>query len=184
LPKSPVNYFFFILWMVHYIHRDLIFPLRLHGRGKRMPVVIGAFAFMFQLVNCYLNGAHLGRLGRTYDLTWLADPRFLVGIALFFAGMAVNLRADNVLLALRGPGESGYGIPYGGLYRWISCPNYLGEIIQWAGWAVATWSVAGLSFALWTVANLLPRALSHHRWYREKFAEYPGERRAILPGLL
>ncbi len=184
LTKSPINYFFFAIWMVHYLHRDLVYPLRLHDRGKRMPVLIGGFAFVFQLVNCYLNAAHLGRLGRTYELSWIADPRFLVGMALFFVGMAINLRADNVLLALRGPGETGYKIPYGGLYRWISCPNYLGEIIQWVGWAVATWSVAGLSFALWTVANLVPRALSHHRWYRQEFTEYPRRRRAILPGLL
>jgi 3-oxo-5-alpha-steroid 4-dehydrogenase 1 len=184
LARSSINYFFFAIWMAHYIHRTLIFPFRLRDRGVRMPVMIGVFAFVFQIINCYLNGAHLGRLGRTYELSWITDPRFLIGMALFLGGMAINLRADNVLLALRGPGDSGYKIPHGGLYRWISCPNYLGEIIQWSGWAIATWSLAGLSFALWTVANLVPRAVAHHRWYREEFSEYPAGRRAILPGVL
>jgi 3-oxo-5-alpha-steroid 4-dehydrogenase 1 len=184
LEKSAINYFFFVIWMVHYIHRDLIFPLRLHDRGKRMPVMVGAMAFIFQIVNCYLNGAYLGRLGRTYEISWVSDPRFVIGVVLFFGGMAINLRADNTLLALRGPSESGYKIPYGGLYRWISCPNYLGEILQWTGWAVATWSLVGMSFALWTAANLVPRAIAHHRWYRQEFADYPGDRRALLPGLL
>ena len=75
-------------------------------------------------------------------------------------------------------------MPCGLLFRRVSCPNYLGEMIQWTGWAVATWSLAGLSFAVWTAANLVPRALAHHRWYREQFEEYPARRRAVLPFVL
>ena len=94
-----------------------------------------------------------------------------------------NRQADHTLRSLRRPGKSGYRIPHGGLYRWVSCPNYLGEIVEWTGWAVMTWSLAGLSFAVWAAANLAPRAWAHHAWYRKYFAEYPPERRALLPGL-
>lgn len=184
LTKSPINHLFFGLWMLHYVHRDVVFPFRMRDRGKRIPWLIVAFAFLFQIVNGYLNGAQLGRgVGRTYELEWLADPRFALGLLLFFGGMAINLKADTMLLALRGPGETGYKVPEGFLYRWISCPNYFGEILQWTGWAIATWSLAGLSFALWTCANLAPRALAHHRWYRRTFPGYPENRRALLPYL-
>ena len=74
-----------------------------------------------------------------------------------------------------------YKVAYSGMYRFISCPNYLGEIMIWAGWAVATWSLAGLSFAVWTIANLVPRARANHNWYRENFPEYPSERKALVP---
>ena len=74
-------------------------------------------------------------------------------------------------------------MPHGELYRWISCPNYLGELIEWAGWAVATWSLPGLGFAVWTAANLVPRARANHRWYRSHFADYPNERKALIPGV-
>ena len=47
-----------------------------------------------------------------------------------------------------------------------------------------TWTTAGLSFFLFSFANLFPRAFSHHRWYRETFEDYPEDRKAILPGLL
>ena len=104
-------------------------------------------------------------------------------MGLFVAGFVINRQADHTLRSLRRPGESGYRIPHGGLYRWISCPNYLGEIVEWTGWAMMTWSLAGLSFAVWTAANLAPRAWAHHAWYRKYFAEYPPERRALLPGL-
>jgi protein-S-isoprenylcysteine O-methyltransferase Ste14 len=70
------------------------------------------------------------------------------------------------------------------LYRWVSCPNYLGEIVQWFGWALLTWSPAGLAFAVYTTANLLPRGIDHHAWYRQRFAEYPDTRRAVIPFVL
>ena len=71
----------------------------------------------------------------------------------------------------------------GGMFRLVSMPNYLGELVEWIGWAIATWSLAGLGFALFTAANLVPRAWSSHRWYREHYDDYPGERRAIIPFL-
>ena len=51
------------------------------------------------------------------------------------------------------------------------------------GWALATWSLPGLAFAVWTVANLVPRARANHRWYRGRFPDYPKERRALVPGV-
>jgi steroid 5-alpha reductase family enzyme len=108
----------------------------------------------------------------------------LIGVFLFALGFAVNHHSDRLLRNLRKPGESGYSIPRGGLFPWVSCPNYLGEIIEWTGWAVATWSPAGLSFAVWTAANLIPRAFRHHRWYRTEFSDYPEKRKAVIPFLL
>ncbi len=108
--------------------------------------------------------------------------RFSIAAIAFFAlfGFSAHVAADSRLRRLR---PSGYVIPQGGLFRWVSCPNYLGEIVEWSGWALATWSLPGLAFALWTAANLAPRALAHQRWYRERFADYPPERRVLVPGI-
>ena len=46
-----------------------------------------------------------------------------------------------------------------------------------------TWSLAGLAFVLFTFCNLAPRALANHRWYRERFADDPPERKVLLPGI-
>src|SRR5262249_1460418 len=119
--------------------------------------------------------------GNPYDASWLHDPRFLVGAALWIAGYTINRAADRTLRRLRARGESAYRIPRGMLFRWVSCPNYLGECVEWIGWAILTWSFAGLAFALWTLANLVPRARSHHAWYRAHFADYPRNRRALVP---
>jgi steroid 5-alpha-reductase/3-oxo-5-alpha-steroid 4-dehydrogenase 1 len=162
----------------------LIFPFQLRGGTARMPLLIALFAFTFNLVNGYLNGRYLFQIGPHYPPEWLLDPRFIVGALLFAGGYIINRHADATLMRLRDSGEPGYKIPHGGLYRFISCPNYFGEVIEWSGWALATWSLPGLAFAVWTVANLVPRARSHHRWYRETFPDYPRERRAVIPFLL
>lgn len=47
-----------------------------------------------------------------------------------------------------------------------------------------TWSISGLAFFIYTVANLGPRAFANHRWYQETFEDYPKERRALIPFLL
>ena len=44
-------------------------------------------------------------------------------------------------------------------------------------------SADGLAFALWTIANLAPRAWTNHQWYRRRFPDYPQKRRVLLPGL-
>jgi protein-S-isoprenylcysteine O-methyltransferase Ste14 len=179
--RTLVAWIFFALWQMHYVHRSFIFPFRMRGAQKPMPLLICASAFSFTAVNGYLNARWLTALGPVHTIAWLVDPRFLVGVALFVLGFAINQHSDHVLIHLRAPGETGYKIPRGGFYRWVSCPNYLGELLEWSGWAIATWSPAGLAFALWTAANLVPRARAHHQWYRQQFPDYPTERRAILP---
>lgn len=179
---TAVTVAFLVLWELHYLHRTFLFPFLLRGAGRRTPWSVVGMAMVFNLVNGCFNGSHLATA--EYASSWLRSPRFLAGAALFLAGFAVNIHADSVLRNLRKPGETGYKIPHGGLYRFVSCPNYFGEVLEWTGWAIATWSLAGLSFAVWTVANLVPRAVAHHRWYREQFSDYPRERNAVVPFLI
>ncbi len=169
------------LWMLHYLHRDLVYPWRMRPGGRPMPLVVMTLGVLFNLVNGYLQGRWLFSFGPLRGVEWFWDPRFIAGTAVFLAGFGLNLHADGVLRRLGLTGS--YGIPEGGAYRWVSCPNYLGELLEWTGWAIATWSLPGAVFALWTAANLAPRARSHHRWYRATFEDYPKQRRALIPYL-
>ena len=172
------------MWLLHYINRSIIYPLRIRGKKKYMPVVIMGSAIFFNVTNGFLQGRYVFDLSGGYSAQWLHDPCFLVGAALFLAGFAANYHSDSILRNLRKPGETGYKIPKGGLFRFVTSPNYFAEIIEWTGWAVATWSLPGLAFVLWTAANLVPRALKHHKWCQEKFSDYPVERKAIIPFVL
>ena len=173
---------FLVIWQGHYLNRTLVYPFRIRARGRKTPLLLVGAGFLFNAINAYINARFISEFNE-YTIEWLADPRFLVGVGIFLAGLALNLHADHTLMRLRRPGETGYAIPQGGGFRFVSCPNYLGEILEWMGWAVATWSTCGLAFMLFTVANLAPRARSNHRWYLETFSDYPARRRALIPGV-
>jgi hypothetical protein len=174
--------FFFFLWAGHYSYRSLIFPfLRKNGSAVTMPILVIFFGMCFNAANSFFNGYYLFHFEDLLGTGWVFDFRFLLGASLFIAGFILNFHSDRILRNLRKAGETSYKIPYGGFFRFISCPNYFGEILEWAGWAVATWSFAGLSFALWTIANLAPRAFSYHTWYKKTFKDYPRERKALIP---
>jgi 3-oxo-5-alpha-steroid 4-dehydrogenase 1 len=170
------------LFTFHYLNRSIIFPLRIKTKGKKMPLMIMLSAMGFNMMNGFLLGYYFGNFAH-YEISWLSDPRFIVGCIIFLTGMIINWQSDGILISLRKPGETGYKIPVGGLFKWISCPNLFGEIIEWLGFAILTWSMPGLVFMIWTFANVAPRAISHHAWYRSKFENYPAERKAIFPYL-
>ncbi len=177
---------FYILWMAHYIHRSWAWPPRAKIRGKKMPLSIVFMAIGFNSINSWLNAEWMFDIGLSqYTVSWFWSPQFIAGAILFIGGMTINIQSDEMLFSLRKNGSNGdeYKIPEGGFFRWVSCPNYMGEIIEWLGWALMTWSLAGLSFALWAVANLVPRARANHKWYHKEFEEYPEERKALIPFL-
>ncbi|TKS85368.1 3-oxo-5-alpha-steroid 4-dehydrogenase 2 [Collichthys lucidus] len=77
-----------------------------------------------------------------------------------------------------------YRFKTGGLFEYVSGANYLGEIVEWFGYAVATWSLPALSFAVFSLCFIGPRAYYHHRFYKEKFKDYPKFRKALVPFIL
>jgi hypothetical protein len=172
------------LWLGHYLYRAFVFPFLLPPTSRPMPATVMAAGAFFNVVNVYLNGYWLFRLGPTRSVEWLLSWRFIAGTCLFAVGFAIHVFSDRALRRLRRGSGGQRVLPDGWLFRLLSCPNYFGEIVEWFGFALATWSPGGLMFALWTMANLVPRAVQHHRWYRRTFAGYPARRRAVIPFLL
>ena len=181
---APISTFLFTLWIIHYFNRTLIFPFRIKTKGKRMPVIIVLFAILFNSINATINGIDLGKTIDFHSYTTIDFVRSGIGLVLFMTGMIINLSSDTILIGLRKSSGNGYQIPQKGLFRWVSCPNYLGEIIEWTGFALMAWNLAALSFVIWTLVNLLPRALDNHKWYRQHFSNYPENRKAIFPFIL
>jgi protein-S-isoprenylcysteine O-methyltransferase Ste14 len=168
-----------LLWVFHYGYRTVVFPWLMRGSSRTFPALLVGFAITFNLLNGFNNGSALVANGT--DNATVTTVHFASGALIFVVGFVLHFQADRTIRLLRNPDESDYRIPNGGLFRWVGSPQYLGEIIQWVGWALMTWSLAGLAFALFTICNLLPRAISNDRWYRQQFADYPAERKILIP---
>lgn len=172
-----------IMWLFHYINRTLIFPFRIKTKGKKMPLTIVFSALGFNTINGIVNGYFLGYLYTANSELSYKDANIILGLIIFLSGYIINQMADNRLIGLRKE-KQGYQIPHGGLFEYISCPNHFGEIIEWTGFAIVAWNLPALSFAVWSFCNLVPRALNHHEWYKEKFSDYPEKRKAVIPFIL
>jgi 3-oxo-5-alpha-steroid 4-dehydrogenase 1 len=183
------------VWMCHYANRGFITPLlmRVHSSAKAsFSLSVVLFGWVATGLHGYFSAWFISELAPFLTPDWLTDPRFIIGFAIYLIGVTLNVHSDAVLRSLRPKLGSAadtrdqprYRIPYGGGYRFVSSPSYLGEMLAWLGFAIFTWSLAGVFILAVTVANLLPRALATHRWYQENFDDYPSKRKSLIPFLL
>eukprot|EP00742_Colponemidia_sp_Colp-10_P026321 GILJ01032184.1.p1 GENE.GILJ01032184.1~~GILJ01032184.1.p1 ORF type:complete len:372 (-),score=35.66 GILJ01032184.1:69-1058(-) len=150
--------------------------------------------------------------GEFFGFNHIEAPNwFIAGSLLFFIGMWINVCFDyymfgvarqrrNAELLRRDAPAVGtaipvaknadqYIIPKFPLFDVVSAPNYLGEIIEWTGYALALWGASGsdlsfiaaLSFVFYTLCNLAPRALASHSWYRSRFGPKFTTQWALVP---
>lgn len=170
------------LWLFHYLNRTFIYPFRIRTKGKKMPLIIVGSAIFFNCMNAGLNGYFFAHF-ESYELHSFYQWNFILGIVLFIVGFIINQKSDHILIHLRKPGETSYKIPAGFLFKYVSCPNLFGELIQWTGFVIMAWNLPALSFLIWTAANLIPRAFGHHKWYKKYFTHYPKNRKVMIPGI-
>ena len=173
----------FLLFELHYFQRSFVFPLLLKGKGM-MPVSIMLMGVTFNVVNGMMQagGLFLFPPAEYADgAAYLIQPRTLAGIAIFFAGMAVNIHSDHVIRSLRKPGDTNHYLPERGMYRFVTSANYFGELVEWTGFAIASSTWASWVFVLWTAANLVPRAAAIYNRYAEEFGDVVYSRKRIIP---
>ena len=170
---DTVRLVFLVLFEAHYFHRSFIFPRQLRGHS-RMPLAIVLMGALFNTINAFMQGGWIFYVAPAdyYPLNWLTSIPFIAGTLLFLVGMYINIQSDGIIRNLRKPGDTAHYLPQGGMFRYVTSANYLGEFTEWVGFAILTWSWAGAVFALWTFANLAPRAARIHDLY---LREFPGE---------
>jgi 3-oxo-5-alpha-steroid 4-dehydrogenase. len=168
--NDVVRLIFLLLFEVHYFNRSFLFPRRLRGKG-RMPWTIVLMGALFNTLNALMQGGWIFYVSPAdrYPLSWLTSVAFIAGIAVFFAGMYINIQSDSIIRNLRKPGDTAHYLPKGGMFQYVTSANYFGEFLEWVGFAILTWSWAGAVFALWTFANLAPRAARIHDMYSREF---------------
>ncbi len=174
----------FCLFELHYFQRSLVFPFLMNGKSQ-MPVAIMLMGVVFNLINGVIQGGGLYLFPNPdfeQGASYLFRPNAIIGALLFIMGMAVNLHSDYVIRHLRKPGDTKHYLPQKGMYRYVTSANYLGEIMEWMGFAIATATLAAWVFPIWTAANLVPRAHAIYNRYKDEFGkEALGKRKRIIP---
>ncbi len=176
------NMVLYSLFSVHYLFRGLIAPMLFRYSHAKMSILIPLSTLLANSIYHFTIADFIG--SAFYCKNYLFDPRFLIGIFLFITGLVINWSADIQLMLLRSSRhDKDYVLPQGVLFSLISCPNYFGECLEWLGWAIASWSLSGLVWWLYTVSCLVTRAKHNHNWYKDQFTNYPYRRTAIIPFL-
>lgn len=161
---------FLFLFELHYIQRSFVFPFRLRGNSV-MPLSIILMGVTFNVLNALMQGGWIFYLSPDdyYGPDWLTTPKFIGGFLIFLIGMYINIQSDDIIRNLRKEGDSGHYLPKEGMFRYVTSANYFGELVEWIGFAILTWSWAGAVFAIWTFANLAPRASRIYDRYKVEF---------------
>ena len=178
--REAPNAVLFCLYLIHYLERGIVTPLISRYSHGKIRLWVPLSLLLVGLLFAYINAEFIG--SADYCDNYLYDPRFIFGLIFFIAGFAMNRVADYQLVFLRkSRSDTEYYIPKGPLYYLISCPNYFGEGLMWFGWAVMTWSVAGVVTWLMAEATFIPRSRQNHKWLRNQFLDYPTIRSGLIP---
>ncbi len=176
--------FFLSLYALHYIYRSFVFPLLMKG-NSRMPLSIIAMGALFNSVNGGLICASIMRFPQAVyadPIQYVTGWNFWTGLVVFLLGMYTHMRADHTIRNLRRPGDTRHYLPTGGMFDYVTSANYLGELVEWTGFAILLGNPAAWMFVWWTAANLIPRANAINHRYRKEFGtETVGKRKRIIP---
>lgn len=110
-----------------------------------------------------------------------------IGAVIFIWGSLHQIRCHAILGSLREHKDSDeYVIPCGDWFSRVSCPHYLAELVIYLGVLIAS---GGSDISVWflfifVITNLSFAAVQTHRWYLQKFEDYPRSRYAIIPFVL
>jgi 3-oxo-5-alpha-steroid 4-dehydrogenase 1 len=209
-----------LLFVTHYLNRALISPLVLTPSRSKSHILVPLVGVLFNITNGSLLGSYLSsETTISYLIHQKPSSTFWLGIGLWLVGFVGNVYHDEILFRIRRKAESKgkykeetgqhYAIPTGGLYTFISYPNYLCEWLEWLGFAIAAAPFPVLLdftpssvlttpsqrwfpsltppyiFLISLICLMLPRAYRGHEWYILKFGDrYPKERKAVIPFVL
>ncbi|GJQ64918.1 hypothetical protein Trydic_g7087 [Trypoxylus dichotomus] len=115
---------------------------------------------------------NMKELFATYLFLWAWWHQYKVTVIL------ANLRKDEKGNTI----SDAYKLPKGGWFDAVSSPHNLAEILMYSSLTLIIWPNFTWWFIyLWVIVNQVEVALLSHWWYREKFEDYPKNRKIIFP---
>ncbi|KAJ7350968.1 hypothetical protein OS493_037502 [Desmophyllum pertusum] len=185
MPQSTFHLVTLITYLGHFVKRVLE-ALFLHKYSKKISILPATEIAMFYSLGSVVQHywCNLYTQGPLADKLSSNHIAFTVGIMLYITGELINLYHHVILANLRPAGtSSGYVIPQAGLFPYIVCPHYFGELIAWYGMAVAGQHLCVYLAWLSMLCYLSGRSHQTQVWYQKKIENFPKDRRNLFPGI-
>uniref|UniRef100_A0AC34RFS8 Very-long-chain enoyl-CoA reductase n=1 Tax=Panagrolaimus sp. JU765 TaxID=591449 RepID=A0AC34RFS8_9BILA len=166
------------LYETQFVHRFSNGTMPFFNLFKNCSYYWGFAAFMSYFVNHPL-----------YTSAALGSLQIYLGLAGFFICELGNYSIHILLRDLRPPGTKERKIPYPNsnpltlMYNFTSCPNYTYEVGSWVSFSLMTQCLPALFFTLAGFIQMKIWADGKHRNYKKEFANYPKNRKPIVPFL-
>lgn len=180
---SLVQLYALVAWSVHYAKRELETVFVHRFSNATMP-----FSNLFKNCGYYWGFAAWVAYFVNHPLFTPPGPEFVYGGMLIFYLMQLgNFMCHMTLRGLRPAGSRVRRIPFGGLFEFVSCPNYFFEIMAWVGFNFMTKTAAGMLFMTAGAVQMAIWAQGKHRRYIKEFDGkdgrdlYPNNRKMIVP---
>jgi len=178
-PLNDTQKIAFMLWMVHYTKR-LLESIFVHEFGTLTMPIFNLFK------NCAYYWSFAAAVGYNVNIpnpTPLPSWHVFVGFPWFCTFMILNFICHMRLKYMRPKGTNDFVIPHGGLFEYITCPNYFCEIMTWFGFNILTgFTIAGVAFNIVGTLQMLQWATQRRDKYKKLFgSKWPNKRYVLFP---
>jgi len=179
LPLNIVQKTAFFLWMVHYTKR-LLETLFVHEFGTLTMPIFNLFK------NCAYYWSFAAAVGYNVNIPTeheLPSWHLYLGFPWFCCFMILNFLCHLRLKYMRRPGCNDFVIPHGGLFEYITCPNYFCEIMTWFGFNILTgFTIAGVAFNIVGTLQMIQWATQRRDKFIKLFgSKWPKNRYVLFP---
>lgn len=132
------------------------------------------------LLNLGLALNAIGQFGNFYHHWLLASLRSRSSCALSDGLSSHGVTSRSSLMSVSGS-KSNYFVPQGAFFSFVTCPHYFFELVAWFGLACVTGQLNAFLVAADMTSYLAGRSMATTKWYRQRFEDYPAERRHLIP---
>ena len=170
--------------VLHFVKRELETLFVHKFSASTMPVMNvfknSFFYWAFSGLLCAVFIYHPNSLAATSNMPAID----ILGVVLYFFSETGNALVHLYLSSLRSTGGTERKIPRGYGFSFVTCPNYMYEVLSWVGIIIVSrsWTVA--LFISIGGAQMLTWAKGKERAYRKEFGDkYKKKQFVMLPGL-
>jgi len=178
-PLTNTQKIAFFLWMVHYTKR-ILESIFVHEFGTLTMPIFNLFK------NCAYYWGFAAAVGFNVNIPTTEDLplwHVIVGFPWFCSFMVLNFICHMRLKYMRPKGTNAFVIPHGGLFEYITCPNYFCEIMTWVGFNILTgFTPAGVAFNIVGTLQMIKWASERRQKFIKLFgSKWPKKRYVLFP---